>query len=182
MNKKLTVLMLLTLTLFIPRAFAEEAKKEMQCPPTSPAPSSSDLTWMKSLAGKWTGAAKHSTGTEDAAVVEYKVTSGGSAVVETLMPGTSHEMVSVYHDEGGKLEMTHYCMLGNHPTLALKSSNEKQLSFEASLQTKAGLMGQMYMNSLKLDRPSENELVQTWTAVGADNKPTDSTVMMFKRA
>ena len=152
----------------------------MQCPPAPPG--SAQLDQMKTLAGKWVGGTNHSNGNEQPVTVEYKVTSGGSAVMETISPGTSHEMVSIYHDEGGKLEMTHYCMLGNHPTLELTSSDKMRFSFESSIQTKAGLIGQMYMNSLTLDRPSENELIQTWTAVDANGKPTDSTVMTLKRA
>jgi hypothetical protein len=41
--------------------------------------------------------------------VEYRVTGAGSAVVETLFPGTPHEMVTVYHARKGVLCMTHYC-------------------------------------------------------------------------
>ena len=44
------------------------------------------------------------------ATVTYKVTSGGSAVVETIGPGTEHEMVTVIHPDGDDLMLTHYCM------------------------------------------------------------------------
>ena len=32
-------------------------------------------------------------------------------------------MVSVYHDEKGKLAMTHYCAIGNQPRLALEKED-----------------------------------------------------------
>ena len=44
--------------------------------------------------------------TLDADVGDIQVTSGGSALVEKLSPGTPHEMVSVYHDKDGELAMT----------------------------------------------------------------------------
>ena len=45
--------------------------------------------------------------------VSYRVTAGGSAILETTAAGTPMEMISMYHDRGGKLFMTHYRMLGN---------------------------------------------------------------------
>ena len=62
---------------------------------------------LKSLAGEWEGK------TTDGKPVKatYKVTSGGSALSETLQAGTEPEMLTVYHMDGGQLMMTHYCSL-----------------------------------------------------------------------
>src|SRR5215218_10052120 len=66
---------------------------------------------LKKLAGDW-----EATMSEGGKVtVRYKVTSGGSAVVETIMPGAEHEMVTVIHPDGDSILLTHYCMLGNQP-------------------------------------------------------------------
>lgn len=51
--------------------------------------------------------------------VRYRVASGGTVVEETLMPGTPHEMISLYHLDGDELLMTHYCSSGNQPRLRL---------------------------------------------------------------
>ena len=69
---------------------------------------------MKSLAGNWEGS-EVSGDKEKPVKVEYKVSSNGSTIVETLFPGTKYEMITVYHDNGGKLSMTHYCAIGNQP-------------------------------------------------------------------
>ena len=45
--------------------------------------------------------------------VSDRVTAGGSAILETTAAGTPMEMISRYRYRGGKLFMTHYCMLGN---------------------------------------------------------------------
>src|SRR5690349_10162902 len=82
-----------------------------------PKPGSPELEQIKALAGTWEGTAETDGKTEPAAI-EYKVSSMGTVVVETLFPGTPHEMVSIYHDdENGKLTMTHYCAIGNQPQL-----------------------------------------------------------------
>src|SRR5262245_43138812 len=70
----------------------------------------------KELAGEWVGKGKHGDMEHDARIV-YKVTSGGTAVVETIDPGGPHEMVTVIHPDGSALLLTHYCMLGNQPQM-----------------------------------------------------------------
>ena len=52
---------------------------------------------------------------------EYRVAANGSVVVERNFPDTPKEMISVYHDRGGKLSMTHYCALANQPQMSLTS-------------------------------------------------------------
>src|ERR1700730_6218322 len=64
---------------------AADAKKEA----SKEKPSSFDQ--FKQLAGEWTGKAADGKDEHEVAVT-YKVTSAGSAVVETIMPGTDHEM------------------------------------------------------------------------------------------
>src|SRR5690242_6096011 len=69
---------------------------------------------LKSLAGEWKCEAReggHVPG--KAATILYRVTANGSTVMETLFPGTDHEMVSMYHLDGDDLKMTHYCAIGN---------------------------------------------------------------------
>src|SRR5437868_7105013 len=71
---------------------------------------------LKTLAGTWEGTGMMD-GKEQAVTVVYEVTSGGSILVERLMPGTPGEMISVYHRDGKTLSMTHYCALGNQPEM-----------------------------------------------------------------
>ncbi len=73
-------------------------------------PPSAEFENVKKLVGAWEGTATEKDGKVSPARAEYKLTSGGSAVVEILFAGTPHEMHSVYFNENGKLGMTHYCM------------------------------------------------------------------------
>jgi hypothetical protein len=82
----------------------------------SAAPPNSNLERLKKLAGTWVEADKDGKPT-DKVVSVVKVTAGGSAVHETIFPGTQMEMISVYHQDKNDLVMTHYCMLGNQPRM-----------------------------------------------------------------
>lgn len=72
---------------------------------------------IKALAGNWQGSFGGDAAND--ATVEYRVTGGGSTVMETLGAGTPHEMVSMIHLDGGELVLTHYCAGGNQPRLRL---------------------------------------------------------------
>src|SRR5262249_15198538 len=76
----------------------------------------------KQLAGGWVGKGPVKDGPD--VHILYKVTAGGSAVVETLFPGTDHEMVSVIHPDGPDLLLTHYCHLGNQPQMKASAQSE----------------------------------------------------------
>ena len=140
----------------------------------APVASSSELERVKSLAGRWEGTMREGDGTGGPAAVEYKVTSGGSVVVETLFPGTPHEMVSVYHDApGGQLSLTHYCMLGNQPELNLVSAADRQMDF--SLASGSAIpASEQHMHALTLTWLDPDHLRQVWTSQkdGQANNPT----------
>lgn len=88
------------------------------------------LERMRGLEGRWEGTTDRG---DPEAVVTYEVVGRGSAVVETLFPGTTRAMTTVYHDDpSGNLMMTHYCTAGNQPDLALVEAAEDHLSFVLS--------------------------------------------------
>ncbi len=60
------------------------------------------LEAIKQLAGDWVEVGKDGKPT-DRIVSSIRVTSAGSAVLETLFPGTDHEMVTMYHMDGEDL-------------------------------------------------------------------------------
>jgi hypothetical protein len=76
-------------------------------------PTNANFEKMSKLVGTWVNA----EGDKDQIVSVIKLTAGGSAIHETIFPGTPMEMVSVYTQDGDDLAMTHYCMLGNAPKM-----------------------------------------------------------------
>jgi outer membrane lipoprotein-sorting protein len=85
---------------------------------------------VKSLAGEWQG--QSSMGGQTFPVkLKFEVISGGSAVMETMQPGNEPAMVSVYHENGDKIMMTHYCTGNNQPRLQTASlATPGKLDFE----------------------------------------------------
>ena len=84
-----------------------------------PKPASPEFERMKSLVGTWKGTADMGQGPVEM-VVEYRLIAGGTVLQERSFPNTPHEMVTMFYDKGGRLALTHYCVLGNQPTMALR--------------------------------------------------------------
>jgi hypothetical protein len=72
---------------------------------------------LKSLAGTWNGHAMTADGPP--ATVSYRLTAGGTAVIETLFGGTEHEMLTIYTLKGNDVVATHFCAAGNQPVMNL---------------------------------------------------------------
>jgi hypothetical protein len=136
---------------------------------------------LKSFAGEWQGQAGHGAQTFPATVT-YKLASGGTTVMETLMPGTPHEMISMYHLDGGELVMTHYCAMGNQPKMKLdpKASTQDTLKFVFTGGTNLDVAKDSHIHegTLKFDGTG---LVADWVAWGG-GKEVGHNVFTLKRA
>lgn len=157
-------------------AGAASPSKEMRQAPAA----SAELQKILALAGRWKGTSNGPEGKDQPVAVEYRVTSGGSAVIETLFPGTPHEMVTVYHDVHGTLAATHYCMLGNQPELVLTSATPSQLEMSLAPGTAIDPATETHMHALTLAWADENHLTQTWTLF-EQGKATDSSIITVSR-
>ncbi len=113
-------------------------------------PASAQMAIVKKLAGTWVEADKDGKPT-DKVVSVVKVTAGGSAVQETLFPGTDMEMISMYHLDKGDLVMTHYCMLGNQPKMKADPKSPKgTIKFEFAGGTNLDAKKDMHMHAATL--------------------------------
>jgi hypothetical protein len=112
--------------------------------------------------------------------LEYTVVSGGSAVMERTFAGTPMEMVTLYHDKGGKLALTHYCMLHNRPHLVMTKSDKKSITLNLDKKGEIDPKTESHMNSLVLTFVGKNELEQLWTHY-IDGKAQEPHAMRFKR-
>ena len=109
----------IVLTLFIAHALRADDTHAKKGPPSKAQPA---LDKLKKLAGEWVYAGGENKGQ---LAVRYTVSSAGSVVMEQLFPGTDHEMVTVYHLDGDKLMMTHYCAAGNQPRMHAAPATDK---------------------------------------------------------
>ncbi|MBI3596296.1 MAG: hypothetical protein HY203_03980 [Nitrospirae bacterium] len=102
----------------------------------------------------------------------YKVTAGGSAIVETIFEGAPMEMVTVYYDNPKrKLNMTHYCMLHNQPRMALKSAKANELTFDFSKGSDINPAKEDHMHALAITFDGKDKIVQHWTRSQPGKKP-----------
>jgi len=130
---------------------------------------SKDFQRMKSLVGQWEGSSTEGK-PGDKVAVNYRLTSGGSAIVETIMPGTPHEMVTVYHDEKGKLAMTHYCTMGNQPHMQLTKATDNELDFELAKGGSVDGAKDAHMHSLDISFEEPNKVVEKWSMYDGGQK------------
>lgn len=139
---------------------------------------SKELQKIKTLVGTWVGEMDLGKGPQKVRIV-YRVTAAGSAVMETFNPGTPMEMVTMYHDQKGKLAMTHYCMLGNQPRMRLVNSSDKQLVLDLVKESDIN-KDEPHMNALTIDFLAADRIKHTWGCCQGGDKINNMSVE-FKR-
>lgn len=134
---------------------------------------------MKALVGTWEGKMQMN-GKEENLKVTYQLTSGGTAIVETLNPGSPMEMVTVYANSGKRVRATHYCALGNQPEMDLKNSKENVFTFEMVGTKGIANRKEMHMHGVTLTLEG-NKLKQEWTNFKDGKKGDVHTFEMTKK-
>src|SRR5262245_23018476 len=134
--------------------------------PAPPAPAnraSSALERFKTLAGDWVAAEDNEMVKKGDLIARYSVTAAGSAVVETVFPGSPHEMVTVYHADGSDLVLTHYCMAGNQPRMRAKNPSGSRFEFAFDGGTNLDPKRDRHMHSASVELVSDNETGSQWS-------------------
>lgn len=130
---------------------------------SAPYTGSKEFERMKQLVGTWEGTTDMDKEGKKVRV-EYRLTSGGSALVETLFPGEAEEMVSVYHDRKGKLAMTHYCMLRNQPLMTLKKADPQTIELVfARKGNSIDPAREKHMHAVRIEFTDNDHIIQKWT-------------------
>ena len=118
---------------------------------------------LRALEGSWEGTMDMGQGPVTI-TTSYKVTAGGSAMVETNFVGAPHEMVTVYHDNPKKkLTLTHYCMLHNQPKMVLVGSKKGELKFDLAKEADIDVKNEEHMHALTIKINSKDKMAQEWT-------------------
>jgi hypothetical protein len=115
---------------------------------------------LKSLVGEWQGESP-----EGPVTVSYQLVSSGHSVMEIIAPGTDKSMVTVYHLNGDKLMMTHYCSVGNQPRMSAQvpAGEIKNLSFTFVDGTNMAKPTDAHMHSLAMTFQDKDHMTQVWT-------------------
>lgn len=170
---------LLLLTVLASSAAAAPAEKHEHAK-AAPSPASRQFEMIASLAGDWQGAGEKG-GKPQPVKTSFRVTSGGTAVVETMDAGTPHEMTNVYHLVGGKLTMTHYCAMGNAPQMKVVKAGAKSLTFEAVAGNGIDPKTTPHMHGLSYEMADTDHLSATWTTANMGPEHSGPVVLAYTR-
>lgn len=135
----------------------------------------------KELAGEWVSKTdKPGHGMGKMRTV-FKVTSGGSAVAETMAVGTKHEMINMIHPDGDDIVLTHYCAIGNQPEMKAPDKVEgKDVAFKFVRCGNMKSPNDMHMHSVTYTFVDKDTLRTKWT--NYDNgKPAGDVVFEYQR-
>lgn len=170
--KKLAFLALSLFLTALPLGSSFAAKK-------GKAPATTPFDSLKSLEGTWKGQIEMNGKKEEARLV-YKVTSGGSALEETIFAGSPKEMVSVYYLANEDVMMTHYCMLGNQPSMKVTESGKGKIKFEKVSVSGMKTPQDPHMGGLLVTLKDKDHIEQAWTHYNPDGSATSS-VFLWER-
>jgi hypothetical protein len=119
---------------------------------------------MKTLVGTWKGKADMGGGPVEM-TLQYRLLSGGSVLEERVFAGTPHEMVTMYYDKGGKLALTHYCVLGNRPGMVLKSADDSTIKFDFDETCWIDVAKESHMHALTIQFDKADTITMSCKAV-----------------
>lgn len=114
---------------------------------------------LKTLAGEWE--ANTSMGKSR---LTYEVISGGNAVVEHESIEKEGDMLTVYHLDGDRLLLTHYCVAGNQPRMEAKAFDAQsgELRFQFLDATNLVNPNNGHMHNVTLHFVDNNHLATEW--------------------
>ncbi len=140
---------------------------------------SKEFERVKELVGVWEGTSNMAKEGEKVRV-EYRLSSGGSSIVETLFPGKADEMISVYYDNKGQLTMTHYCALRNQPRMNLQNADAQNLHLMFVDGSNIDPMKDAHMHSVTISFVDKDHLIQKWMLF-VDGKEKGTSVFQLSR-
>ena len=109
------------------------------------------------LEGNWVGKGSEGQPIE----VSFRMTAGGSALMSEIHGKGTENMISMFHIDGDRLLMTHYCGAGNQPRMKVISADAKSVSFEFVDGTNIK-PGDGHMQRLTITQQDANHHVEEW--------------------
>lgn len=121
------------------------------------------FTSLKTLPGTWVGETP-----KGPVQVNFKVTGAGSAVMSEITTAMhDHEdMISMFHMDGNRLLLTHYCAIGNQPRMQAETSPDgKTITFSFVDATNLATRDAGHMQQMVLTLLDENHHTEKWVFV-----------------
>ena len=126
----------------------------------SPSNAAAGFERLKALAGTWQ--VESDMGKTQAT---YEVIANGSVVLERITMNEHGTMVTAYHLNGDKLELTHYCMAGNQPSMVAKNINPAtgEIVFDFTGISNLSNPNAGYMHNASFQLADNNQFTAAWT-------------------
>ena len=135
---------------------------------------------LTALEGEWILLDENGTSTGVVGAV-FKATANGSAVSEVMMPGGDHEMLNVYHADGDRVLMTHYCAAGNQPRLEIVPAGENRLELRFESITNLAHDGANHMHQADFQLRGPDRLTTYWYSMKDGKLSEEATVIDLAR-
>ncbi len=132
------------------------------------------------LEGEWTLLDENGADTGVVGTV-FKPTANGSALSEVMMPGGDHEMLNVYHADGDRVLMTHYCAAGNQPRLEIVPVGEDRLELRFESITNLAREGANHMRQAEFQWRGPDRLTTYWYSMRDGKLSEEATVIDLAR-
>jgi hypothetical protein len=123
---------------------------------------------LKGLEGTWTAGIGKADGPKT--TVEYRVTGGGSVVMERMFAGEPYEMINMYTVDGDTVIAQHYCSAGNQPLLKLNAAESTADELVFDFVRLGGPVTPGYINGARIRFGSDGKVEETWSSDGGGEK------------
>ena len=131
--------------------------------PRAGTPDSEAFDKLKSMVGHWE---QQKSGGEKG-TLDIEVTAGGSAILERsseVVDGKQVQMTTVYYLDGDHVQLTHYCMAGNQPTMrGTYAPDTKTLTFDFVAASNMKTPNDGHMHHAVYVFLDNDHIKQTWT-------------------
>jgi len=132
---------------------------------------------LRTLVGEWQAKTENGKTIH----IKYDLIAGGSALVEReVVENTAME--TIFHLDGSRLLLTHYCMLGNHPRMQARKYDPAtgELTFEFLDVTNLATPTAAHMHNVQMRIVDKDHLTSQWQLFeGGQMKSTDN--LLFTR-
>lgn len=113
----------------------------------------------------------------------FRVTASGSTLMERMFPDSpdGYEMLNVYHIDGDRVLMTHYCSAGNQPRLSAISTDDDRLSWEMESITNLSDPGDDHMHQAEFVFHGDDRLTTHWNSMSDGELSDESATFELQR-
>ena len=140
------------------------------------------MSRLAELEGEWMLLDENGEVTEIVAST-FRITASGSTLMERMFPDSpdGYEMLNVYHLDGDRVLMTHYCSAGNQPRLSAISTEEDRLRWEMESITNLSDPGDDHMHQAEFVFHSDDRLTTHWNSMSDGELSDESATFELQR-